>query len=247
MRDIPLRGQQFITAAVVVNFVMAALHSLRVRGLRRTLLFMALGVGIPAASEYLVINHVRVLRHRVGLLIKGVPLHIALGWFNTIYEIFAVLESLLETHELTPATRRWALAGSAALTATSFDLLMDYAGLAQGMWEWNVDGRYAADVVGANGRRGVPSGNFVGWFVGSGAVVLLYLLLSGDEAGQSGGTGRFRSGRQAALLLAPYYLSGVVWAMLQRKWRYVGYSLLFPLVLALALVRQEPSEAPSAI
>jgi uncharacterized membrane protein len=50
----------------------------------------------------------------------------------------------------------------AALVGVVLDLILDPAGLDLGLWEWNVDGAYASEIRGANGRAGVPFVNYLG-------------------------------------------------------------------------------------
>ena len=50
---------------------------------------------------------------------------------------------------------------------------MDCYGLDQGLWEWNLDGPYATEIEGANGRKGIPLLSFFGWVVLVEVVVFL--------------------------------------------------------------------------
>ena len=63
---------------------LSVIHSLRTRGLRRTLLFAALGYGIPILGELLAVHVLKVLRHHVRPQVKGVPLAIALDHLAAI-------------------------------------------------------------------------------------------------------------------------------------------------------------------
>lgn len=70
------------TLAVIGNFVLTIITSIRVRGLSATLLFTVLGLGFPVMAEYHAINTARLLRHHLRPQIKGVPLAIALAWWR---------------------------------------------------------------------------------------------------------------------------------------------------------------------
>src|SRR3712207_9210591 len=86
-----------LTAHSLLGAGLSVVHSLRARGLRRTLLFAALGSGIPILGELLAVNVLKVLRHHARLQAGGVPLAIALGWYNVGYGTYAVMESLIDT------------------------------------------------------------------------------------------------------------------------------------------------------
>jgi len=222
--------------------IMAALsvvHSLRTQGLRRTLLFAALGNAIPILGELLAVHILRMLRHHVRPQVKGVPLAIALSWYNVGYGTLAIVKGIFydaadprgrESLALTPAT---------ALAATSFDLLLDPFGLELGLWEWSEDGLYASEVKGPNGKRGVPLLNFVGWLALTTGVTLAYQRLQtrgnvadAPDPEDSGGPGAERA---AALLLLSYYLPAAVWALKQGRRKYVLYSAPFAKTLCAAL------------
>jgi hypothetical protein len=49
------------------------------------------------------------------------------------------------------------------------------------LWEWNLDGPYAAEIEGANSRNGIPLLNYFGWVFLAVVVVLLYQDLTSDE------------------------------------------------------------------
>ena len=169
------------TAVTAHSLIMAALsviHSLRTRGLRRTLLFAALGNGIPILGELLAVHVLKVLRHHTRPQVKGVPLAIALGWYNVGYGTLAIVNGIIydgaDPHQ---GRESLALASATALAATSFDLLLDPFGLEFGLWEWSEDGPYASEVKGPNGKRGVPLLNFAGWLALTSGVTLAYQRL----------------------------------------------------------------------
>jgi uncharacterized membrane protein len=223
------------TLAISVNFILTMLASIRARGLYQTLLFAALGLGFPLVAEYHTINTARLLRHHLRPQFKGIPLAIALAWYIAVYNTFTVLESLVIQWGVPGQRQRTFLPLATALTATSMDLVADVALLDQGFWEWTVDGAYAPEVSGPNGKHGVPLANYLGWLGLTGLVTTFFLLLRGREPAMPGlpsDTAKIsRAGWWAVLLLLPGYLGAVLWEVRQRRWIYILYSLLFPLVL----------------
>ncbi len=99
--------------------------------------------------------------------IAGVPAIVPLAWFAMAVPAREAAHATLGRRS-TPLTRT--LAGSAALTA--WDLFLDPQMVGEGYWVWVRRGLY----------RGIPLGNFVGWFVtGLGVMAILELLLPPDE------------------------------------------------------------------
>ena len=227
-----------LTAHSLLVAGLSAAHSLRARGLRRTLLFAALGSGIPILGELVAVNVLKALRHHVRPQAGGVPLAIALGWYNVGYGTFAVMESIMgatgpredESRTLVPAT---------ALAATSLDLLLDPCGLELGLWEWSGDGLSASVVAGPNGYRGVPLPNFAGWISLLTSVTLAYQILEprrhAADATDPWAAGGPQAGRGAALLLLSYYLPAAAWTLKQRRPKHLIYSAPFALALWMAL------------
>jgi uncharacterized membrane protein len=202
--------------------------------LRRTLLFAALGSGIPFLGELLAVNVLKVLRDHARPQAGGVPLAIALGWYNVGYGTFAVMESIMSATGPHEDERSRALAPAAALTATSLDLLLDPFGLDLGLWEWSGDGRYAAEVKGPNGKRGVPLLNYAGWMGVITSVTLAYQRFNPEggaaDAPGTGASGGSEAGRGAAFLLLSYYLPAAAWALKRRRPKHLIYSA--PLAVA---------------
>jgi uncharacterized membrane protein len=215
---------------------LSLIHSLRARGLRRTLLFAALGNAVPVLGELLAVKVLKLLRHHMRPQVKGVPLAIALGWYNVAYGTFAMMECILRVSSSHEGSR--ALAPAAALTATSLDLLLDPVGLGVGLWQWSVDGQYAAEVEGPNGKHGVPLLNFAGWFCLTASVTLAYQRLEHYGAASSSraeGTGCPEVGRGAALLPLSYYLPAAAWAVKERRNEGLLYSVPFSAAIWAAL------------
>jgi len=208
-------------------------HSLRTRGLRRTLLFAALGNGIPILGELLAIHVLKVIRHHIQPQISGVPLAIALGWYNVGDGTLAIVNGAFNDGD-EPRVRK-SLVPAVALVATSFDLLLDTFGLGLGLWEWGEGGPYASEVKGPNSKRGIPLLNFAGWIALTAGVTLAYQHLrtrgeATDAAGSQKGGGTDAK-RTAALLLLSYYLPAAVWALKRGRRKYLLYSAPFAIAL----------------
>jgi len=231
------RVSKAVTAHSSIVAALNVIHSLRTRGLRRTLLFAALGNGIPVLGELLAVHVLRILRHHTRPQVKGVPLAIALGWYNVCYGTLAIVKATINNAANPQGSK--SLASATALAATSFDLLLDPFGLELGLWEWNEDGPYASEVKGPNCKRGVPLLNFAGWLALTTGVTLAYqrLQIGGNVADapdpeDSGGPGAERA---AALLLLSYYLPAAVWALKRGRRKYLLYSTPFATTLCAAL------------
>jgi uncharacterized membrane protein len=233
------RLSKAVTTHSLIVAALSVIHSLRTRGLRRTLLFAALGYGIPILGELLAVHVLKVLRHHVRPLVKGVPLAIALGWYNVGYGSLAIVKGTFNDAADPKGRESLALASATALAATSFDLLLDPFGLELGLWEWSEDGPYASEVKGPNGKRGVPLLNFVGWLALTTGVTLAYqrLQITGNvaDAPDPEDSGGPSSERAAALLLLSYYLPAAVWALKQKRRKYLLYSAPFATTLCAAL------------
>ena len=202
--------------------------SVRTRGIRRSVYFFALGTGLPAVGELLATGPLKLLRHRVRYRIAGVPLGILLGWYGVIHGSFVVAGRVSERLYLGEGARRMALPPLAALVGIGLDLILDPAGLDAGLWEWNADGAYAAEIEGANGNSGVPLINYLGWAALVGGVVYVYELGNEDEEVEL----------LPAMLLLPYYLAAVGWALRRRRFRFLLYSAPFPVALYAALEKR---------
>jgi uncharacterized membrane protein len=227
------RLSRVVTAHSLVVAGLSVAHSVRTRGLRRTLLFAAPGSAIPLLGELLAVKGLKLLRHHARPQAGGVPLAIALGWYNVGYGTFAVVESIMETADPDGGERSWVLAPATALAATSLDLLLDPYGLDLGLWEWSRDGRYAAEVRGPNDRRGVPLLNYAGWIALVTSVALTCRRLD-PEHNAANAPDSAAAGRSAALLLLSYYLPAAAWALERRRPKYLIYSAPFALALWLA-------------
>jgi len=205
------------TVGVAILAGLAAWHAASTRGWWRAVLFAGLGLGVGAAGEYVATSVVPTVRHHTRPRLGRVPVGAVLSWYAITYAAFDSVE-----RSLGPRRGTWPRVLGTALVATSLDLLLDVFGLAMGLWELRQDGTYAREIVGPNGRRGVPLGNFVAWPLMTGGTVAVYLRLTGPLA-PSGRLGR------GGLVLLGYYLPAARWAVRRGRRRYLAYSALAPL------------------
>jgi uncharacterized membrane protein len=223
--DVGPRFSKLILFCAALNAGLHLAASIRTRGLRRSALFVVLGTGLPAVGELLATGPLKLLRHRVRYRRAGVPLAILLGWYAVIHGSFVIARRVSERFRLGEDTKRVTVPALAALIGVGLDLILDPAGLDVGLWEWNKDGAYAGEVVGPNGHRGVPLVNYLGWISLVGGVTYVYGPGCEDEA----------ENRLPALLLLPYYLAAVGWALKRHKFGYLLLSAPFPVTLYAAL------------
>src|SRR5215213_637537 len=242
MSDLDPRLSKAVTAHSSIVAALSVIHSVRTRGLRRTFLFAALGTAMPILGELVAVHALKVLRYHVRPQVKGVPLAIALGWYNVGYGTLAMVKGAInEAADSHTSTENLAMAPAVALAATSFDLLLDPFGLELGLWEWSEDSAYASEVKGPNGKRGVPLLNFAGWLALTTGITLAYqhLQIGGDvaDAPDSQNGGGPDAERAAALLLLSYYLPAAAWALKQGGRKYMIFSAPFATMLWAALRR----------
>ena len=215
------RLSRWILFCAVLSAGLQLAASIRSRGLRRSALFFVLGTGLPAAGELLATGPLGLLRHRLRYRLGGVPLAILLGWYVVIHGSYVIAGRVAERTRLGDDTKRVTVPALAVVVGVGLDLIMDPAGLDVGLWEWNVDGIYADEVVGKNGHRGVPLLNYLGWASLVGGVTYVYGPGGEDGAGS----------RLPALFLLPCYLAALGWAFKRRKFVYLLLSAPFPLTL----------------
>jgi len=212
---------------------MSVVHSLRTRGLRRTLLFALSGSTIPILAELLAVNVLKVLRHHARPQVGGVPLAIVLLWYNVGYGTVAMVRGASHPHK-----EGLVFVPTVALVATSFDLLLDPFGLDLGLWEWSGDGPYAPEIKGPNGKRGVPSLNFAGWIALTTSFALADQRIESahnDACASDPVVGPGPRRAAALLLLLTYYLPAAAWALKQGRRKYLLYSAPFATTLWAAL------------
>ena len=223
--DVGTRLSRLILFCAALSAGLHLAASIWTRGLRRSASFFALATGLPAAGELLATGPLKLLRHRLGYRTAGVPLAILLGWYAVIHGSFVIARRVSERLHRDEGTKRVTVPALAALVGVGLDLILDPAGLDVGLWEWNVDGAYAGEVVGPNGLRGVPLFNYLGWISLVGGVAYVYGPRCEEET----------ENRLPALLLLPCYLAAVGWALKRRKFGYLLLSAPFPVALYAAL------------
>lgn len=226
LNDAGPRLSKFMLVCSALNAGLHLAASIKARGVRRSVLFFGLSLGLPAAGEVLATGPLELLRHRARYRVAGVPFAILLGWYAVIHGCFAVSGRF--TKRLHPGKdAKRSVPVLAALVGINLDLILDPAGLDIGLWEWNVDGAYASEIRGANGHSGVPLVNYLGWAALVGGVVYVYELARQDDDEEAE--------LLPALLLLPYYLAGVGWALRRRRFGYLILSAPFPVALYAAL------------
>lgn len=221
---------KILLAGAALGTILNLAGSIRDRGLRNALTLFGLGICLPAIGESLVTGPLKFLRHRTRPRVAGVPVGILLGWYCAINGSLAVAERALAQLPMSESRRRAALPVGAALVGTSLDLVLDPYGLDIGLWEWRSGGPYAAEIEGSNGRKGVPVVNYLGWMALVGSVAYVHELFSENND-------RSSESRIPGLLLVPFYLAAFVWAIRERKLRYLLYSAAFPAALGMSIRR----------
>jgi uncharacterized membrane protein len=222
------------TTTVLVLGLLAFRHALRIGGLSTAVLFAAIGLGTGVTAEWVGVNVTRVVRHHAKPQIRGVPVAAAVSWFVISYGSYAVVSRLLSSVLPSSDRMRTFTALGTAVMATSLDLVLDPYGLDLGLWEWNVRGSYARDVIGPNSSPGVPWLNFVSWLVLTAATGWMYFGLDRRRPNSRPNSRRAWFG---SCLLLPYYLPAAFWAARTRRWRLVAYSAFTPAVIAAAMSR----------
>jgi uncharacterized membrane protein len=228
VKDVDPRLSKTILVHAAVGAGLSLADSIRARGVRRSLLLLALGTGPPALGELLATGPLGLLRHRTRPRIAGVPVALVLGWYVAIHGSFTLAERVLSRIPLDEAARSRALPPLAALLGTSLDLALDPAGLDAGLWEWSRDGAYAREVEGPNGRRGVPLVNYLGWLALVGGATSVY----GRAHGRKRDSG---DRRLPVLLLLPPYLAALAWVARRHSPKYLLYSAPFAVALRAGL------------
>jgi hypothetical protein len=144
-------AQEFRATVLAVGAV-ALGHALVTWPLAATGALFGGGAAVAFAAEAVVIR-LGWLDHHVGPKLLGVPLYVLAGWTGTVY--LAYRAALL-------ATDGWPAVAAAAALATTYDLLTDHRGVADGHWTYNT-------TLGGPEFRGVPWWNYVGWLAVSAA------------------------------------------------------------------------------
>jgi hypothetical protein len=142
-----MSSARVFAATTVALGVVALAHAAATWPLAATVAFFGVGALVAFVAEAVVIN-LGWLDHHVGPKLAGVPAYILFGWTGTVYVAYRI--GLL-------VTDGWAAVVTAGVVATTYDLLTDHRGVADGHWS------YTDDLPGPR-YRGVPWWNFAGWF-----------------------------------------------------------------------------------
>lgn len=145
----PLRlssSRRFAISTITIGLV-SLTHALLTWSPRPTIAFFVGGALVAFIAEAVVIN-VGWLEHRIDPKLRGVPLYVLFGWTGAVYVAFRV--ALL-------VTDGWAAVALTGVLATTYDLIVDHRGVADGHWT------YTDDLPGPR-YRGVPWWNYLGWF-----------------------------------------------------------------------------------
>jgi uncharacterized membrane protein len=135
----------FVATTVAVGLAALA-HAAVTWPVAATLALFGGGAVVAFVAEAVVIR-LGWLDHHRGRQVLGVPLYVLFGWTGAVYVSFRL--SLLATDGLVAVA-------SAAVLATTYDLLTDHRGVEDGHWT------YTDDLPGPRLRR-VPWWNFAGW------------------------------------------------------------------------------------
>lgn len=169
-----LRLPRFGNVGFTLVFVLfALLHCIAFCGARFTAAFFAISAVVSYALEEIgvqtgIIYGFYHYSDMLGSKLGHVPIIIPLAWFMMIYPSWMVACAILRSLDLRSFAGICALAITAALVMTGWDMVMDPGMAAAHNWIWEHGGAYF----------GVPRRNYFGWLL---TTFLVYLL-----AGQVG-------------------------------------------------------------
>lgn len=138
-------ARTFVATTVTLGTV-AVVHAAFTWPTAAVVAFFGGGALVAFVAEAVVIG-LGWLEHHAGPKLLGVPLYVLFGWTGTVYVAFRLALLVVDG----PAA-----VGLAALLATTYDLLTDHRGVAEGFWT------YTDDLPGPR-SRGVPWWNYAGW------------------------------------------------------------------------------------
>ena len=127
---------------------MTLVHAVLTWPVSALVVFFGGGALVAFIAEAVVINR-GWLEHHIGPKVGGVPLYLLFGWTGAVYIAFRVALLVIDG---------WMTVTVTGMLATTYDLLTDHRGVADGHWT------YIDEIPGPR-YRGVPWWNFVGWFV----------------------------------------------------------------------------------
>jgi putative membrane protein len=182
-------------ASVLLLAAAAVLHAGAVRGPRWALAMTSATVGVAFAAEAVgVATGIPFGRYEyattLGPAVLGVPLVVPLAWLMLAYPCLLAGRLL--------ASPRWGWA-VAAWTLAAWDLFLDPQMVAAGHWIWADPGTVLP------GIPGIPAGNFAGWLLVAGILMLVL-----DRLPRAASDGRLPHDALPAVVLAWTYASQVL-------------------------------------
>lgn len=167
-------------AALVAWLAWVVIHSVVVRGTRRTGQFVLVAGGCAFMLEAAALHFTNAFQHSLHPQVLGVPVPIVGGWIVYLYAGYAV------TLALTSPGQTWAGAVAfsvvAALVTTALDLTADPVGVRTGSFAYHQGGGFMPEIQGFNGARGIPLMNYAGWLaLATAAYVAFWFWARGAE------------------------------------------------------------------
>jgi len=181
--DLPHNSFFLHAGSVLALFAFAVWHSIIKKGIRNTLIFILLAMGISFLAEFIGMRYgvfygsAYSYASIMGPTVGSVPILVIIMWAAVIYISFMVSEHILNYTFLRKLGFRHKLELSfftsivAALATVAWDLTLDPLAVINGWWEWQDGGAYFPSI-----RGGVPTGNFAGWILVAFIVVFLFKL-----------------------------------------------------------------------
>lgn len=188
----------FLIPGVAAMWVWVVAHSLFTKGLRQTLLFLALSTAIPFLAEVGGVNYGYVFgpydySDLAGPKVLGVPLLIVMAWEPILYSAYCIADLLV------PGTGSESRRGMvtvltasalASLATVACDSMIEGLAIQAPLWSWEGGGPYLRYLPGAETTTaaywatlpqapsvyssGVPISNFAGWVGVAFMVNILY-------------------------------------------------------------------------
>lgn len=200
----------FLLPGLAAVWAWVVAHSLVTKGLRRTLLFLALSTAIPFLAEVGGVNFGYVFgpydfSDLLGPKVLGVPLLIIMAWEPILYSAYCLADIVMfGVRGGSKRVMTAAVVASSALAAVATvapDLMIEGLAVQVPLWNWEGGGPYLgylpADAVttadywatlpqaAATYSRGVPISNFTGWVLCAFLVNAVYRVATrGSERAQ---------------------------------------------------------------
>ncbi len=140
-------GRTMALTSVFLGLVALA-HAVVTWPVPATLAVFGGGAAIAFVAEAVAIT-LDWLEHHIGPKVLGVPLYVLFGWTGVIYLTLRLTLLVIDG---------WTAVAATGLLATTYDILTDHQGVANGHWT------YREGLPGPR-YRGVPWWNFLGWLV----------------------------------------------------------------------------------